>query len=61
MSKSSAAKTSKMLGDMHGVKITGLSDILYKSITKLRIDELFAASKFRHLLLWNLTAGRLPL
>uniref|UniRef100_A0A093VGM0 Canalicular multispecific organic anion transporter 2 n=1 Tax=Talaromyces marneffei PM1 TaxID=1077442 RepID=A0A093VGM0_TALMA len=46
--------TSAMLGSMKGIKITGLKNVLFKSIHTLRIDELNISKGFRRLLIWNM-------
>ncbi len=46
--------TTAMLGAMKGVKMCGLTDILFKSLHDLRVDELRISKKFRKLLIWNM-------
>ena len=48
------AATSEMLGSMKGVKMSGLTEVLSKSIQDLRLDELRISKKFRKLLIWNM-------
>lgn len=49
--------TSAMLGSMKGIKMTGLKNVLFKSIHTLRIDELNISKGFRRLLIWNMGIG----
>lgn len=46
-----------MLGSMKGIKMTGLKNVLFKSIHTLRIDELNISKGFRRLLIWNMGIG----
>jgi ATP-binding cassette subfamily C (CFTR/MRP) protein 1 len=41
------AVTSKMLGAMKGIKMTGLTDSVSVSVTKHRMDEIRASRRFR--------------
>lgn len=50
--------TASMLGAMKGIKMTGLRNILFKSIHTLRIDELNISKGFRRLLIWNMGLGK---
>ncbi|KAL4758550.1 uncharacterized protein BDW70DRAFT_170256 [Aspergillus foveolatus] len=45
------AVTAEMLGSMKGVKITGLTDLLFNKIQALREHEILASQKFRSLLI----------
>lgn len=49
--------TTAMLGSMKGIKMTGLKNVLFKSIHTLRIDELNISKGFRRLLIWNMGIG----
>ncbi|KAH8701117.1 putative ABC multidrug transporter [Talaromyces proteolyticus] len=46
--------TTAMLGSMKGIKMTGLKNVLFKSIHGLRLDELDISKGFRRLLIWNM-------
>ncbi|KAL1965989.1 hypothetical protein VTN77DRAFT_4929 [Rasamsonia byssochlamydoides] len=48
------SSTTAMLGSMKGIKMTGLKDILLKSIHGLRIEELTISKRFRRILIWNM-------
>ena len=43
-----------MLGAMKGVKMSGLTDILFNTIHDLRREELRISKRFRKLLIWNM-------
>lgn len=45
------AITAEMLGSMKGVKISGLTDLLFNKIQALREHEILASQKFRSLLI----------
>ena len=49
------AATSAMLGAMKGIKMCGLTDILFKTLQDLRVNELRISKKFRKILVWNMT------
>lgn len=51
--------TSAMLASMKGIKMSGLKDTLLASLQALRVDELRISKRFRRLLIWNMTFGRL--
>lgn len=46
--------TTAMLGAMKGVKMSGLTNILYNTIQNLRREELQISKRFRKLLIWNM-------
>ncbi|TVY94269.1 ABC transporter, partial [Lachnellula willkommii] len=46
--------TTAMLSAMKGVKMSGLTDILFTTIHDLRREELRISKKFRKLLIWNM-------
>ncbi|TVY85161.1 ABC transporter [Lachnellula suecica] len=46
--------TAAMLSSMKGVKMSGLTDILFDTIQDLRRQELQISKKFRKLLIWNM-------
>jgi len=48
------AVTTKMLGAMKEVKLTGLSEILLSRVHDLRVTELQISKGFRKLLIWAL-------
>jgi ATP-binding cassette, subfamily C (CFTR/MRP), member 1 len=47
--------TTAMLSAMKGVKMSGLTDILFNTIHDLRREELRISKRFRKLLIWNMT------
>lgn len=51
------SSTTAMLGSMKGIKMTGLKDILLKSLHGLRIEELTISKRFRRILIWNMAFG----
>lgn len=51
--------TSAMLGAMKGIKMSGLKQTLFDNLQNLRIEELNISKKFRKLLIWNMTFGKL--
>ena len=51
--------TTAMLSAMKGVKMSGLTDILFDTIQDLRREELRISKKFRKLLIWNMAFSRL--
>ncbi|KAL1981958.1 hypothetical protein VTN96DRAFT_1970 [Rasamsonia emersonii] len=53
------SSTTAMLGSMKGIKMTGLKDILLKSLHGLRIEELTISKRFRRILIWNMAFGYL--
>lgn len=53
------SSTTAMLSSMKGIKMTGLRDILFKSIHALRVDELNISKRFRRILIWNMGLGRI--
>lgn len=46
--------TTAMLSAMKGVKMSGLTDVLFNAIQNLRRDELRISKRFRKLLIWNM-------
>lgn len=52
--------TSAMLASMKGIKMSGLKDTLLASLQTLRVDELRISKRFRRLIIWNMTFGKLP-
>ncbi|PMD29625.1 hypothetical protein L207DRAFT_615485 [Hyaloscypha variabilis F] len=48
------AATTSMLSGVKGVKMCGLTEVLWMTIQDLRIDELRISKKFRKLLIWNM-------
>jgi ATP-binding cassette, subfamily C (CFTR/MRP), member 1 len=52
------SSTTSMLGIMKGVKMSGLKDILFDTLHKLRVDELNTSKMFRRLLVWNMAFGK---
>jgi ATP-binding cassette subfamily C (CFTR/MRP) protein 1 len=51
------SSTTAMLGSMKGIKMTGLKEILVKSIHGLRLEELTISKRFRRILIWNMAFG----
>ncbi|CAI7606472.1 unnamed protein product [Penicillium pancosmium] len=52
---------SSMLHDMKAVKMLGISDKLFDSVSGLRREELKASERFRVLILWQIAISNLPL
>lgn len=48
------AATTTMLSSMKGVKMSGLTDVMSKTVHNLRLEELQISRKFRKLLIWNM-------
>lgn len=53
------SSTTSMLSSIKGVKMLGLKSTLMKCVHNLRIDELNISRRFRKLLVWNMTFGKL--
>lgn len=49
--------TSQVLGDMRGVKMCGLTEVLKTRIQGMREDEMHISGAFRRLLIWNMGLG----
>jgi hypothetical protein len=54
------AATASMLGSIRGVKMCGLTALLFKNLQDLRVDELRISKKFRRLLIWNMAFSKVP-
>lgn len=52
--------TTAMLSAMKGVKMSGLTNILFATIQDLRREELNISKKFRKLLIWNMAFSKFP-
>ncbi len=50
--------TTAMLGAMKGIKMCGLTDILFTTLQKLRVDELEISKAFRKVIVWNMAFSR---
>lgn len=53
--------TTAMLSAMKGVKMSGLTNILFTTIQDLRREELRISKRFRKLLIWNMAFSKFPL
>ena len=54
------AVTSHILSDMKGVKMLGLTDVLFTIISQLRQIELKTSERFRKLLIWQIALCKNP-
>ncbi|KAJ5307053.1 hypothetical protein N7508_006068 [Penicillium antarcticum] len=53
--------TSSMLQDMKSIKMLGLTEKLFESVSQLRRVELQVSEKFRRLLVWQVILSNIPL
>ncbi|EED14311.1 ATP-binding cassette transporter, putative [Talaromyces stipitatus ATCC 10500] len=54
------AMTSSMVSRMKTVQILGLSDILFKTVSRLREVEVQTSARFRKLLIWQIALSNIP-